>query len=177
MNEEIQVVTVNLETPFEYEDKVYEKIEMDLEKLTGADAMAIEEELAAVQHTVTYPMADGEYIRMVAARASGIAENVFSAMPIRNYVAILQAVRLFLLRPGTGTEVEMNLEKLTGTDYQAIEAELEKERRMVIIPSQNSHFLRKMAVRASGIKEKDLKAMPLRDYIDLIKKVRDFLTK
>ena len=139
--------------------------------------MAIEEELAAVQHTVTYPMADGEYIRMVAARASGIAENVFSAMPIRNYVAILQAVRLFMLRPGAGTDIEMNLETLTGTDYQAIEAELEKERRMVVIPSQNSYFLRKMVVRASKIEEKDLKTMPLRDYMDLIKRVRDFLTK
>ena len=178
MSMENQVVTVKLETPFEYEDKTYEEIVMDLGKLTGKDAMAIEEELAAVNHTVTYPLADGEYIRMVAARASSIAEDVFTAMPIRHYVAILQAVRMFLVRPkANAEEVTLKLEELTGADYQAIEAELEAERYMVMMPSQDRKFLQKMAVRAGSINEKELKEMPLRDYNDLLNRVRNFLTK
>lgn len=178
MNMKDQVVTVKLETPFEYEDKTYEEITMDFGKLTGSDAMAIEEELEAVNHTVTFPLGDGEYLRMVAARASGIAEDTFTAMPIRHYVAILQAVRMFLLLPGNvETELRTKLEKMTGADYQAIEAELEKERRRVFVPSQDSYFLRKMAARAGGIKEEDIKKLPMGAYMELVRQVRDFLTK
>lgn len=177
MNEEIQAVTVKLEMPFTYEDKTFEEITMDFGRLTGMDAIAIEEELEAVQHTVTYPLGDGAYIRMVAARASGIAEDVFIAMPIRNYVAILHAVRMFLVTSKTQMDITQELEKMTGADYQAIEEELEAEHRRVFLPSQDNHFLRKLAARASGVEEQKIKAMPIGDYMDLMKKVQDFLKK
>ena len=167
-----------LKEPFEYEDKTYEEINFDFGKLTGKDAAAIEEELAAENHIIRFEIFDDKYLNLVAARAGGIAENVLTALPMLEYMDIQSAARRNLtIRNGEETEVQMDLKKLTGMDYRAIREELDAEGHVVVSDALDSEFRRKVAVRASGKSEKDLMELPIREYLNVTGRVRNFLLR
>ncbi len=99
-NENVYEYVHKLDKPFEYEGKTYESIHFNWGKLTGNDALAIENEITAMGSAVVIPSLSGEYLIRMASRASaeGIAVNVLTAMPIREYNKIRSAARSFLLR-------------------------------------------------------------------------------
>ena len=99
-NENVYEYVHKLDKPFEYEGKTYESIHFNWGKLTGNDALAIEKEITVMGSAVVIPSLSGEYLIRMASRASeeGIAVNVLTAMPIREYNKIRSAARSFLLR-------------------------------------------------------------------------------
>lgn len=91
--------THNLKTPFEYEGNVYETIDFDYGKLTGDDAVAIEQEIQDESGKFEYvvPVFSKDYQVRLAAHASGIAANVLRAMPLKEFNKITNSARSFLL--------------------------------------------------------------------------------
>ena len=167
-----------LKEPFEYEDKTYTEINFDFGKLTGKDAAAIEEELAAENHMIRFEIFDDKYLNLVAARAGGIAENVLTALPMLEYMDIQNAVRRSLAESrGEEPEVQMDLKKLTGADYRAVREELDAEGHLVVSDALDSEFRRKVAARASGMSEKDLMELPIQGYLSITGRVRNFLLR
>lgn len=86
--------------PFTYEGKTYEQLTFDWGKLTGNDALAIENEMQALGKPVIVPTFSGEYLVRMAARActTRIGQDVIRAMPISDYNRIRGAARSFLLK-------------------------------------------------------------------------------
>lgn len=99
-NENVYEYVHKLAKPFEYEGKTYESMHFNWGKLTGNDGLAIENEMMAMGTTVVIPSLSGEYLVRMASRASaeGIAVNVLTALPIREYNKIRSEARSFLLR-------------------------------------------------------------------------------
>lgn len=89
-----------LDKKFKYEGQTYESMHFDWGKLTGKDGLAIENEMQSMGTPVVIPSLSGEYLIRMASRASveGIATNVLTALPIRDYNRIRSAARSFLLK-------------------------------------------------------------------------------
>lgn len=94
-------------TPFIFEGETFEKLSFDWGSLTAADALAIENELAAQGIAVITPEFSGEYLLRMAARACTtfradgkrrLGIDAYSAISMRDYVAIRNRARSFLLR-------------------------------------------------------------------------------
>ena len=85
--------------PFEYEGKKYEQITFDWGKLTGADSLAIENEIQALGKAMLTPEFSGEYLIRMAARSSvpRVGVDVITAMPINDFNKIRSRARAFLL--------------------------------------------------------------------------------
>ena len=85
--------------PFTYEDKTYEELSFEWGKLTGADSLAIEGEIAALGKVVITPEFSGEYLIRLAAKActEKIGSDVLCAMPLRDYNKIRGKARSFLM--------------------------------------------------------------------------------
>ena len=75
---------IMLAKPFEFCGETYEKIEMDFDKLTGADVEAIEEELFAETKTIVF-REDWykRYQRDLAAEAAGEQSEMTAALSAR----------------------------------------------------------------------------------------------
>lgn len=86
-------------TPWSYEGKEYDKIIFDWGKLTGADSIAIENEIQAMGKALITPEFSGEYLIRMAARASEprIGIDILAAMPISDFNKIRSRARSFLL--------------------------------------------------------------------------------
>jgi hypothetical protein len=84
--------------PFEWEGNTYEELIFDFGKLTGKDALAIENELAAKGKSVIAPAFSGDYLMCMASRAAGIGSDAFLAMSIADYNRIRSRARSFLLK-------------------------------------------------------------------------------
>lgn len=99
-NENVYEYVHKFGKPFEYEGKTYESMHFNWGKLTGNDGLAIENEMTAMGSAVVIPSLSGEYLIRMASRASteGIAVNVLTALPIREYNKIRSEARSFLLR-------------------------------------------------------------------------------
>ena len=66
-------------------------------------------------------------------------------------------------------------ENLTGEDMEAIEEELAANNQFVLAPEVNSAFQAMLAARAAGIASDEIRRLPLRDYMKIKNKARDFL--
>lgn len=82
--------------PFEYEGQKYKTINFNFEQLTGADFIAVENEMTSNSEFAIDPTMSRSYLSKLASRASGIPSNVIEAMPARDFKKITDAVRNFL---------------------------------------------------------------------------------
>lgn len=87
-------------TPFEHEGKTYKEIVFDFEKLTGMDFLAIEAEMQAMGKPLIAPEFSGDFLVRMAARASGVASDVLTAVPLADFKKIHNQSRSFLLKQG-----------------------------------------------------------------------------
>jgi len=94
------------QTPFVYEDKIFDSLTFDWEKLTGMDSLAIESELLTrTGRAVVSPKFSGEYLAGMAVRActSRTAEgkrldrNTLLALPLGVFQKICGSARNFLI--------------------------------------------------------------------------------
>lgn len=86
--------------PFTYQEKTYNELSFEWDKLTGKDGLAIENEMQQVGKAVIVPTFSGEYLIRLAARActEPIASDAFEIMKIADYNKIRSAARSFLLK-------------------------------------------------------------------------------
>lgn len=167
-----------LKKAFEYEDKTYEEIEFDFDKLTGEDFIAILHEMNANGIFVRSEYNDGRFLKIVASKASGVAADVIAAMPYKDNQAIKDMVQEYLIpKKGEESGVEMNMDALTGRDADAIETEFMNNNLILIQPALSVDYRIKIAARASGKTEKELKEMHIRKYMMMDREVRSFLLK
>lgn len=90
--------TYKLSKPFEYEGKTIKEIKFDFDKLTGADSLAIENEMMSLGKFFVQPSLSGEYLMRFASRACGIGIDVLKAMPIVDFNNIRNIAKSFLMR-------------------------------------------------------------------------------
>lgn len=88
--------------PFEYQGDIYYELTFDFDKMTGADSLAIENELRRKGHAIAVKALDPEYKIRFAARAcvQKIGHDAFEYMRIKDYAAIMQKVQTFLIALG-----------------------------------------------------------------------------
>lgn len=94
------VYTHSFRNPVTYQGAAYDELQFDWGKLTGGDALAIENEMQALGMAVIVPTFSGEYLIRMAARACTvkIGADIFKQMPIGDYNRIRSAARSFLLK-------------------------------------------------------------------------------
>ena len=92
--------THEFKKPYTYEDKTYNKLEFDFEKLIGEDLVAIENEMAAVGEYALSPEISTSFLYRLAARAAGVGSDVISHLPIRDFGKIKNKSRDFLISTG-----------------------------------------------------------------------------
>ena len=90
---------IRLAKPLVYCDATHTEINLDLDRLTGADSMAVTRELRAKHPKEPVIMAemDDRYLVAMAARASGIEEAALCALPLRVFGQVKMEVQGFLL--------------------------------------------------------------------------------
>lgn len=86
--------------PYTFEDKTYEKLVFDFEKLIGADLVAIENEMAAVGEYALSPEISTSFLYRLAAKAAGVGSDVIEHLPIRDFGKIKNKSRDFLISTG-----------------------------------------------------------------------------
>ena len=94
-----EVYVHTFRTPFTYCGKTYDKLTFHFGKLTGADSLAVEDELQLLGKAVIVPVFSGQYLTRIAARACQEKLDVlaFKSMPIKDYNQIRSYVRSFFL--------------------------------------------------------------------------------
>lgn len=92
--------TIHLRKPFTYEEHTFEELTFDWNRLTGEDALAIEDEVQALNKAVIVPVFSGEFLVRMAARAcvERIGQDVLRALPIADFNKVRNAARSFLLK-------------------------------------------------------------------------------
>lgn len=86
--------------PFEYEGQTYTEISFDFEKLTGRDFLEIEAEMRAKGKPLIAPEFSGDFMLLMASRASGVASDVLQSIPLSDFKRIHSKARSFLLKQG-----------------------------------------------------------------------------
>jgi hypothetical protein len=165
-----------LKKEFSYEDKTFDKIEFNFDGMTGGDYIDILHELNANGIIPVSCYTDGKFLTIVAAKASGIASDILTAMPFMENRAVKNLVRDYLI-PKKGEErvVNLDFDHLTGADADAIEDEFRAKNIVVVVPSMNAEYRIKLAAKASGETEKTLKALSMREYMQIDSEVQRFL--
>lgn len=84
---------------FVWEGREYKSLDFDFSRLTGADSLAVENELSATGRAAAFPEFSGEYLVRIAARACAtpIGADMIRAMPLKDYNAITRRARNFIL--------------------------------------------------------------------------------
>ena len=92
--------TITFKSPLTYNEKSYETLTFDFEKLTGRDALNIEDELASIGKATIAPVFSGEYLVRMAAKActEPVGADIFDKMSISDYNRVRSAARSFLLK-------------------------------------------------------------------------------
>lgn len=87
-------------TPVEYNGEKIAKLHIDFDKLTGDDALAIENELRAMNKIVILPSVDGEYIIRMLAKAckEPVGEDFFRGLGLADYNRLRKIGRDFLMQ-------------------------------------------------------------------------------
>lgn len=82
------------------DQRTFEELTFDFDKLTGRDSLAIENELQALGKPVIVAEMSGEYLIRMAARACSekVSADDLMSMPLSDYNKIRSRARSFLLR-------------------------------------------------------------------------------
>lgn len=92
--------THNFKKPVEIEGQKYTSLTFYFDKLTGEDIEAIEEELQDQNKYVLSPEISSSFQSMLAARAAKIPADAIRRLPVRDYMAIKNKARNFLINMG-----------------------------------------------------------------------------
>lgn len=92
--------THKFKNPVEIEGKKYASLTFYFENLTGEDIEAIEEELQDQNKYVLTPEISSAFQSMLAARAAKIPADAIRRLPVRDYMAIKNKARNFLINMG-----------------------------------------------------------------------------
>lgn len=86
-----------LKKPLHYEGRTFEKLTFDFESLTGADSLAIEEEMQMLSKSLVVREINGEYQARIAVRAceERISVDVLRALPLKDFNRIVNRARNF----------------------------------------------------------------------------------
>lgn len=86
-------------TPFEFEGKVYTELSFNWNKLTGADALAIEDEMSVLGKVLINPAFSGQFLIRMAIRACDqkIGSDLLKKLSLQDYNRIRSRARSFLL--------------------------------------------------------------------------------
>ena len=101
--------TRTLRKPVHFEGEVFETLTFDFGRLTAADSLNIEAELAAMNRVVIVPEFSGDYLLRMAMRACTnrrkdgrkLGIDFFQALSLGDYVKIRGKARSFLLAAGS----------------------------------------------------------------------------
>lgn len=98
IKENEMIYTHRFSQPFEYDEKTLEEVTFNWGKMTGADGLAIENELTALGKFVVSPAYSVDYLVRLAAKASEpkIGVDAFSKMPLKEFTAIRTKAKNFL---------------------------------------------------------------------------------
>lgn len=85
------------------DQRTFEELTFDFNKLTGRDSLAIENELQSLGKPVIVAEMSGEYLIRMAARACSekISADDLMSVPLADYSKIRARARSFLLRSGS----------------------------------------------------------------------------
>ncbi len=91
--------TYTLKKPVTYNGNTIETLSFDFDKLTGEDAIKIEDELNRLGTPVISPTFSGEYLIRMSARActTPVGADLFKSMSLFDYNKIRSKARSFLL--------------------------------------------------------------------------------
>lgn len=89
--------THNFKKPVEIEGQKYSSITFYFERLTGEDIEAIEEELQDQNKYVLTPEISSAFQSILAAKAAKIPADAIRRLPVRDYMAIKNKARNFLI--------------------------------------------------------------------------------
>lgn len=92
--------THSFKKPVEIEGKKYTSLTFYFDRLTGEDIEAIEEELQDQNKYVLTPEISSAFQCMLAARAAKIPADEIRRLPVRDYMAIKNKARNFLINMG-----------------------------------------------------------------------------
>lgn len=90
---------IALHKPVTYEEVSYKEIDLDLDRLTGADSLAVTRQLRREhpKDPVMQPETDDRYILAIAARAARVPVELFSALSLADFARVKMEVQAFLL--------------------------------------------------------------------------------
>lgn len=91
------VYTHKLDKPFKYQEREYHEIKFDFGALSGNDALAVEEELEAINKYILAPETSKAYQSRMAAKAAGVSNDLLEALPLQDFNRITNAARNFLV--------------------------------------------------------------------------------
>ena len=169
-------ITYQLEKTFAYENFKIDEIQMDYDQTTGADCLAVLDELKASGKAVANEYLDPNFFPMLIARKTGIAYDVFMHLPLKDYKNVRYRVRDdFIPRVGETSGVTLRLEEATAQDDNEIENELMREGQLVVNPDYDVRDRMKLISRFGGPEEKALKERDARTFLILNNDVRNFL--
>lgn len=72
-------------------------------------------------------------------------------------------------------KITFYFDKLTGEDVEKVEEELQSENKYVLSPEISSTFQCMLAARAAKVGSDEIRRLPMRDYMKIKNKARDFL--
>lgn len=94
---------IKLRAPLVYCDRTYTELELNLDRLTGKDLLAVSGELRkAGVRDVLSPETDERYLLAVAARAAGVDQELLELLPAREFLRVKLEVQGFLLGSDLG---------------------------------------------------------------------------
>ncbi len=114
--------------------------------------------------------------------AAELSEAVSSEPDVFTYTHYFS--KPFTFRGVTHEQLTFDWGALTGNDHMAIETEMLRHGKTLIVPEYTSEFLCGMAVRACTARNDEnfrvlntdaMKAMPMRDFQTICKRARNFL--
>ena len=92
--------THKFKTPIEIDGQKYTSLTFYFDNLTGEDIEAIEEELQDQNKYVLTPEISSAFQSILAAKAAKIPADAIRRLPVRDYIAIKNKARNFLLSMG-----------------------------------------------------------------------------
>lgn len=95
--ERFTVFKYKLTKPLDYEGKKYDELTLDFGRLTGHDALSIEEEMEKQNIYIVSPETSRAYQIRVAARAGGFPHQLSDKMSLRDFNRLANAARNFLI--------------------------------------------------------------------------------
>lgn len=97
LTEKYTILNYKLTKPIEFEGKEYNELTLDFGSLTGNDAIAIEEEMEAMNLYAMAPETSRAYQIRMAARAGGFPYQLTEQISFRDFTRLANAARNFLV--------------------------------------------------------------------------------